>query len=118
MDHVQNSGEATPPTPPTTVNLPNPPPTPSPQVQIVDKPENVLIHDPTPLYKYSAEANDPKVRRKRALANNSNKKSCSLYIQTDPLFWEHIYKQVNCCANNHYDISNCILIPLQLNQLL
>jgi len=93
MDHVQNSGEVTPPTPPTTVNLPNPPPTPSPQVQIVDKPENVVVHDPTPLYKYSAEANDPKVRRKRALANNSNKKSCSLYIQTDPLFWEHIYKQ-------------------------
>ena len=55
--------------------------------------------DPGPTYKYSAEANDasygPK-RIKRAVlpANRNNKKTCHLYIQTDPLFWRHIYKQV------------------------
>ena len=84
MDNVQNSGEASTEMPPAT------PPPPPPQ-----QPEEVNVSDdPTPSFKYTAEANDPHVRRKRALANSSNKKSCSLYIQTDPLFWDHIYKQV------------------------
>jgi len=83
MDNVQNSGEASTEMPPAT------PPPPPPQ-----QPEEVNVSDdPTPSFKYTAEANDPHVRRKRALANSSNKKSCSLYIQTDPLFWDHIYKQ-------------------------
>jgi len=84
MDNVQNSGEPTLPVPEaqTDPKQPNQP-----------TPAAVSLDDPNPTYKYSAEANDPHVRRKRALANNSNKKSCSLYIQTDPLFWEHIYKQ-------------------------
>merc|ERR1719510_2061750 len=44
-----------------------------------------------PAYKYSAEGNSP--RRKRSTTANPNmKKSCSLYIQTDPLFWLHIKK--------------------------
>ena len=45
-----------------------------------------------PAYKYSQEGN----RRKRSInpkPNPSSKKSCSLYIQTDPLFWLHIQKQ-------------------------
>ena len=43
-----------------------------------------------PAYKYSEQGN---IRRKRSLPNPSPKKSCSLYIQTDPLFWLHIKDQ-------------------------
>ena len=55
--------------------------------------------DPGPTYKYSAEANDAsngskRVKRAVLPANRNNKKTCHLYIQTDPLFWRHIYKQV------------------------
>jgi hypothetical protein len=67
---------------------------------------NELASDPLayvqtdPLYKYSAQANDRVAgdshkRVKRARENPNKKKSCSLYIQTDPLFWRHIRKQVN-----------------------
>ena len=35
----------------------------------------------------------PNRRSKRALDNPNKKKSCSLYIQTDPLFWRHIREQ-------------------------
>ena len=84
MDNVQNSGEAT----------PAPPTEPAPSPDAEEEEVVSVSDDPNPTFKYTAEANDPHVRRKRALANSSNKKSCSLYIQTDPLFWEHIYKQV------------------------
>jgi hypothetical protein len=51
-----------------------------------------------PAYKYTAEANDERgarVRRDlRPMENPNKKKSCSLYIQTDPLFWRHIRDQV------------------------
>ena len=55
--------------------------------------------DPGPTFKYSAEANDAsydskRVKRAALPANRNNKKTCHLYIQTDPLFWRHIYKQV------------------------
>ena len=51
--------------------------------------------DEDPEYKYTAEANNPGRRRhKRALENPNKKKSCSLYIQTDPLFWRHIRETV------------------------
>ncbi len=47
--------------------------------------------DFSPSFKYSAEGN----RRVKRAADNPNKsKSCSLYIQTDPLFWRHIRDQV------------------------
>ena len=52
-----------------------------------------------PAHKYSKQANvaeslGPRV--KRAAKENPNKrKSCSLYIQTDPLFWRHIREQVS-----------------------
>jgi hypothetical protein len=48
-----------------------------------------------PQYKYSLEANDPsRARVKRSLPNPNTKKSCALYIQTDPLFWKHVREQV------------------------
>eukprot|EP00095_Tigriopus_kingsejongensis_P005881 maker-scaffold38_size502422-snap-gene-4.24 protein:Tk05881 transcript:maker-scaffold38_size502422-snap-gene-4.24-mRNA-1 annotation:"disintegrin and metalloproteinase domain-containing protein 10 isoform x3" len=46
-----------------------------------------------PEFKYSAQANDPQMRPKRSLSNPNKKKSCSLYIQTDPLFWRHVREQ-------------------------
>ena len=48
-----------------------------------------------PEYKYTAEANYPGRRYKRAMENPNKKKSCSLYIQTDPLFWRHIRETVS-----------------------
>eukprot|EP00096_Caligus_rogercresseyi_P006998 TRINITY_DN2419_c0_g1_i1.p1 TRINITY_DN2419_c0_g1~~TRINITY_DN2419_c0_g1_i1.p1 ORF type:complete len:912 (+),score=234.10 TRINITY_DN2419_c0_g1_i1:255-2990(+) len=51
--------------------------------------EEVLESDPK--FKYTAHAN--RRRKKRSLDNPNSKKSCSLYIQTDPLFWNHIKDQ-------------------------
>ena len=45
--------------------------------------------DPNPQYKYTERAQ----RVKRALPPPNNKKSCSLFIQTDPLLWKHVYEQ-------------------------
>jgi len=45
--------------------------------------------DPSPQYKYTERAQ----RVKRALKPPNNKKSCSLFIQTDPLLWKHVYEQ-------------------------
>jgi hypothetical protein len=55
-----------------------------------------LMDDESPQFKYSAEANlGEKTRAKRSLAqdNPSTRKTCSLYIQTDPLFWRHVRDQ-------------------------
>lgn len=59
--------------------------------------------------KYSEEANSawPHRRRKRAIGigdGADNKGTCSLSIQTDPMLWHHIYKQVRdervrCCRS-------------------
>ena len=67
-----------------------------PEAPLVQQKEAELSpsEDATPQFKYTAEANDPKVRVKRALENPNKKKSCSLYIQTDPLFWAHVKEQV------------------------
>jgi hypothetical protein len=48
------------------------------------------------------EANDPssKSRVRRSLPNPNTKKSCALYIQTDPLFWKHIREQVRMSGQN------------------
>jgi len=45
--------------------------------------------DPNPEYKYTHEAN----RVKRAIKPPNNRKSCSLFIQTDPLLWKHVKEQ-------------------------
>ena len=85
MDEIRYSGEKTelpPPPPPAAI----PPSTAQPQDDDADL---------GPQYKYSLEANDPsRSRVKRALPNPNSKKSCALYIQTDPLFWKHIREQV------------------------
>ncbi|XP_076059837.1 zinc-dependent metalloprotease kuz isoform X2 [Oratosquilla oratoria] len=44
--------------------------------------------------KYSEEANKGFGRKKRSLGvGEDNKGTCSLSIQTDPMLWDHIYKQ-------------------------
>ncbi len=57
--------------------------------------DTVLLHvdaeDRGPAYKYSEEGNVG--RSKRSIPNPTSRKSCSLYIQTDPLFWIHIKEQ-------------------------
>ena len=67
---------------------PEPLPQAQPRVQVRDKAE-------TPGFKYSAEANDEETPRfRRALENPNKRRSCSLYIQTDPLFWNHVREVV------------------------
>lgn len=50
----------------------------------------------TPQHKYSREANEQGYSRaKRATRpKEDNKNTCSLFIQTDPLIWRHIFEQV------------------------
>lgn len=55
----------------------------------------------SPGHKYSLEANLPTssywARRKRSVRpkeDTNNKNTCSLFIQTDPLIWRHIFEQV------------------------
>ena len=88
MDEVRYSGEKT--------ELPPPKVVAQPPVQDDDI-------DLGPQYKYSLEANDPSrsssSRVKRSLPNPNSKKSCALYIQTDPLFWKHIREQVRSTHN-------------------
>ena len=70
--------------------------------------------DPGPMYKYSAEANinnaNQVAREKRAVPppNRNNRKTCHLYIQTDPLFWGHIYKQEKNEAKTKEEILSLI----------
>ena len=69
---------------------PEPMPSPEPRIQVLDSRE-------TPGFKYSAAANDEEgdvPRFRRALENPNKRRSCSLYIQTDPLFWRHVRDQV------------------------
>ena len=65
--------------------------------EVTDKTGNT--HNPLnvhPAHKYSQKANDQGPRAKRSPRENPNKrKSCSLYIQTDPLFWQHIREQAS-----------------------
>lgn len=56
--------------------------------------ENIGVNDYNIFYKYTKEANSFKRSRRSARKNPNKKKSCSLYIQTDPLFWRHIREQV------------------------
>ena len=68
--------------------------------KLIDLQKSNPALDPGPTYKYSAEANtdsSENKRAKRALPppNGHNRKTCRLYIKTDPLFWQHIYKQVS-----------------------
>ena len=68
--------------------------------RLVDTQKSHQPLDPGPTYKYSAEANIEevdgykRVKRGSPSSNRGNRKTCHLYIQTDPLFWRHINKQV------------------------
>ncbi len=72
--------------------------------------EAVVVDDDRrdPSFKYSPQANDPKVRVKRARENPNKRKSCSLYIQTDPLFWRHIREQEGDDAKTEEEILSLI----------
>lgn len=83
MNEVRHSGEK--------IDVVPPPKKEDPTPQVVVLDEDLQLG---PQYKYSPEANDPNhIRSKRSLPNPNSKKSCSLYIQTDPLFWKHIKEQ-------------------------
>ena len=60
--------------------------------------------------KYTAAANDPSIlrRAKRSMENPNKRKSCSLYIQTDPLFWRHVREQENDDAKTQEEILSLI----------
>ena len=88
-----------------------------PRVEEIGKPEKLSdpqkpnpALDPGPTYKYSAEANIDSPENKRAKRaalpppNRHNRKTCHLYIQTDPLFWQHIYKQVRIPSSGFISI--------------
>ena len=62
-----------------------------------------LPRDPSPEYKWTASAN--RVKR-RALKPPSNKKTCSLFIQTDPLLWNHIWAQVTISMKKDIFLKN------------
>jgi len=53
-----------------------------------------------PYEKYSREYNEQAGRSKRAIRKDDNKNTCSLFIQTDPLIWRHIYEQVSIQLKN------------------
>ena len=61
--------------------------------------------DPNPKYKYSEHANN---RVKRAIPPPTNKKSCSLFIQTDPLLWRHVKEQEKTDAKTQEEILSII----------
>ena len=61
--------------------------------------------DPNPKYKYSEQANN---RVKRAIKPPTNKKSCSLFIQTDPLLWKHVKESERTDAKTQEEILSII----------
>jgi len=60
--------------------------------------------DPNPEYKYTPEAN----RFKRAIKPPNNRKSCSLFIQTDPLLWRHVKEQEQTDSKTQEEILSMI----------
>merc|ERR1712141_851154 len=100
MDQIQNSGEQQ--------------PDQEPLLPAKDlKTEKEEIHfqlDPDdanagPAYKYSKQGNTRSRRSTREPLPNPNvSKSCSLYIQTDPLFWKHIKEQEKDAAKIEEEI--------------
>jgi len=61
--------------------------------------------DPNAQYKYTEFANN---RVKRAVTPPSNKKSCSLFIQTDPLLWAHVKEQEHSDSKTQEEILSII----------
>lgn len=73
-----------------------------------ESPITIADHPDEPSFKYSPQANNPRVRVKRARENPNKRKSCSLYIQTDPLFWRHIRDQEGDDAKTEEEILSLI----------
>ncbi len=93
MDGIQNSAEY---------------PSSLPQDQVEEEQQDDLqfkTDNVGPAYKYTEEGNR---RVKRSLTNPNKKKSCSLYIQTDPLFWRHIKEQEKDAAKTEEEILSLI----------
>jgi len=103
MWKIQSSGEAHKPTSPPVKS-----PTTPPQLADPKKPKSTTTRDPAkdpnPLHKYTANAN----RVKRSIDPPTNRKSCSLFIQTDPLLWRHIRKQEENDAKTQEEILSLI----------
>jgi len=68
---------------------PAPPPSEPDPAPLVSEPAPDPRLDPSPEYKYTHEAN----RVKRAIEPPNKRRSCSLFIQTDPLLWKHVKEQ-------------------------
>ncbi|XP_012283024.1 disintegrin and metalloproteinase domain-containing protein 10 isoform X2 [Orussus abietinus] len=86
MDRIQNSAEAESPVPPG-----------KPREGGKPKVEPWNGDPESPGHKYTREANEPVHRRSRRATRpkEDNKNTCSLFIQTDPLIWRHISKQLH-----------------------
>ncbi|XP_003425500.1 disintegrin and metalloproteinase domain-containing protein 10 isoform X2 [Nasonia vitripennis] len=103
MERLQNSAEPETPAPP--------PPPPPPTTTTTTIEENRRRHRrdaphwsasaaETPVHKYSREANfvdelTNRVKAIRPIDDPKKKNTCSLFIQTDPLIWRHIFEQLN-----------------------
>jgi len=89
-------------------NIENPPPQKEPEsAKLVGEPEPSLSEpkfDPNPQYKYTPEAN----RFKRAAPPPNNRKSCSLFIQTDPLLWRHVKEQERTNSKTQEEILSMV----------
>ena len=69
--------------------------------------EKILVdpsEDPNPKYKYSEQAND----RKKRSTKKITKKSCSLFIQTDPLLWKHVREQEQSDSKTQEEILSIV----------
>jgi len=73
------------------------------QEESLDYPDPSL--DPNAKYKYTENANK---RTKRAIQSPTNKKSCSLFIQTDPLLWKHVKEQERTDSKTQEEILSLI----------
>lgn len=79
--------------------------------QLVQEEEVLQVQDPrsdpSPEYKYSQQANS-RLRRAAKKPPPNNKKSCSLFIQTDPLLWNHIREQEGSDSKTQEEILSII----------
>ncbi|KAL3277841.1 hypothetical protein HHI36_013182 [Cryptolaemus montrouzieri] len=91
MQNIQNSAEGDEPEILAKVNQTN---NPLPSSDQTKSSSEDYVNKEDIVSKYSKEANTHNhSRHKRATGRDSNKNTCSLYIQTDPLIWRHIREQ-------------------------
>ena len=63
--------------------------------------------DPSSVYKHSQQAQ--RVKRASRSPTPNNRKSCSLFIQTDPLLWRHVYEQEKNAQKTQEEILSIIV---------